>query len=109
MFIDSGPVVAFLNRNDEWHGWAREQFKRFSEFTTCDAVLAEVCARLHYEGLDQWKALDLLAEGALVLDFDLGAHQERVGWLRKSIQTCRWIWRTPALLPWPRRRVIAWW
>lgn len=75
MFIDSGPVVAFLNRNDEWHGWAREQFKWFSEFTTCDAVLAEVCARLHYEGLDQWKALDLLAEGALVLDFDLGAHR----------------------------------
>ena len=64
MFIDSGPVVAFLNRNDEWHGWVREQFKWFSEFTTCDAVLAEVCARLHYEGLDQWKALDLLAEGA---------------------------------------------
>ncbi len=78
VLIDAGPIVAFLNENDLWHGWAVEQFQRFDHFVTCEAVLAEVCARLAYEGIPQTRALDLLNRGAVVLEFDLSRRAERV-------------------------------
>lgn len=76
--IDAGPVVAFLNRHDAWHSWAADQFRQTSHFITCEPVLAEVCARLAYEGIDQWKVLDLLNLGVLVLEFDLRRRTDRV-------------------------------
>ena len=42
--IDSGPLVAFLDRRDQWHEWAAAEFAKATEaFQTCDAVLSEVC------------------------------------------------------------------
>jgi predicted nucleic acid-binding protein len=42
VLLDTGPLVAILNRNDKFHGWARE---RFAELTppllTCEGVIAE--------------------------------------------------------------------
>jgi uncharacterized protein len=78
VLVDAGPLVAFLNKNDLWHKWAREQFQRFRCFVTCEPVLAEVCARLAYEGISQRQALELLNQGAVVLDFDLTRRVERV-------------------------------
>jgi predicted nucleic acid-binding protein len=78
VLVDAGPLVAFLNKNDVWHQWAIEQFQRFRCFVTCEPVLAEVCARLAYEGIRQWQALELLDQEAVVLDFDLAGRIERV-------------------------------
>ena len=39
---DTGFVVAFLNRSDRYHDWAREIGQGISApFLTCEAVLAE--------------------------------------------------------------------
>jgi|GEM_PF-999062 predicted nucleic acid-binding protein len=43
LITDTGPLVAFFNRGDQYHSWAKEQFDRiFSPLITCEAVLSEV-------------------------------------------------------------------
>ncbi len=44
VLLDTGPLVAFLNRRDEFHPWAVEQLDHLAPpLLTCDAVLAEAC------------------------------------------------------------------
>jgi uncharacterized protein len=85
VLIDAGPLVAYLREAEgKHHLWAVEQFKRFSEFSTCEAVLAEACARLSYCGEDQSRVVDLLVDGALAADFDANGSAERVSRLMKK-------------------------
>ncbi|HRZ56521.1 MAG TPA: PIN domain-containing protein [Candidatus Paceibacterota bacterium] len=77
--IDAGPIVAYLDRAEKvLHPWAKTQFQRQESFVTCEAVLAEACARLAYKGLDQDKVLALVERGSLTLDFDLSTNLVRV-------------------------------
>jgi hypothetical protein len=69
IIVDAGPIVAFLHEGDQWHKWAVKQFSRFSEFQTCDAALAEACARLAYGGFSQSEAVRLVEQGAIKLTF----------------------------------------
>lgn len=40
--IDTGPIVAFLNKNDQHHSFAEEQMRKYPPpFFTCEAVLTE--------------------------------------------------------------------
>lgn len=42
--LDTGPLVAFLNRRDRYHAWAVAEFDTISPpIATCDAVLSEAC------------------------------------------------------------------
>src|SRR5512147_1346580 len=84
VLIDAGPIVAFLRAQDRYHGWAAEQFKRFTRFSTCEAVLAEACARLAYYGGAQSVVVDLLVAGALSVDFSARPAAERVSRLMKK-------------------------
>lgn len=42
--LDTGPLVAFLNRRETHHVWARDEFACIKPpMLTCEAVLAEAC------------------------------------------------------------------
>ena len=84
VLLDAGPLVAALCREDEWHEWSSDQFRHFETFITCDAVLAEACSRLVYYGYDQSKVIDLVAERALIVDFDSNREAGRVASLMKK-------------------------
>jgi predicted nucleic acid-binding protein len=84
VLIDAGPLIAFLRAAERHHAWAVEQFRRFSVFSTCGAVLAEACARLAFYGEDQSAVVDLVVDGALVIEFDLSAGADRVSQLMKK-------------------------
>ena len=71
VLLDAGPWVAYLRRADKHHVWAREQFSARTEFVSCEAVLAEVCARLQYYENDPLLALEFIKAGVVTLDFDL--------------------------------------
>lgn len=71
VLLDAGPWVAYLRAADTHHVWAREQFSARQEFASCEAVLAEVCARLQYYGNDPCVALEFVKSGVVILDFNL--------------------------------------
>ncbi len=84
VLVDAGPIVAYLKRDDQFHEWAVRQFEHFPDFVTCDAVLAEACARLNYFGLDQSRVINLLATKVLRVDFDSNREADRVASLMKK-------------------------
>lgn len=75
LLVDTGPLVALLDRRDPLHEWAVETFENLSPpYFTCDAVLTEAS---HFLGTSEalraaWKA------GELVVDFDSQQHLARV-------------------------------
>ena len=49
--LDAGPLVAFLNRNDQWHAWARTQMGALPPpLLTCEPVLTEACFLIQRNG-----------------------------------------------------------
>jgi len=44
ILLDTGPLVAFLNRRDKFHKWAVAQWGQISPpMLTCEAVVSEAC------------------------------------------------------------------
>jgi len=44
IILDTGPLVAFLNKSDNYHDWALTQFSGLNPpFLTCEAIISEVC------------------------------------------------------------------
>lgn len=49
--LDTGPLVAFLNRNDRWHDWAKAQMGALlPPLLTCEPVLTEACFLIQRNG-----------------------------------------------------------
>jgi predicted nucleic acid-binding protein len=63
---DTGLIVALLFRDDPYHGWALENFRRHAPFHTCDAVLAEAAAFCP----NPVAVLKLVNRGDLIVDPD---------------------------------------
>jgi len=76
---DTGPLVAYLNRNDPYHGWAVGLMKQIRPpMRTCEAVLTEVAYFLREDGLDADPLFQLLERDAVRVHFDLSTHWPRV-------------------------------
>ena len=44
VLVDTGPLIALIDRRDRHHAWVREQFDQIlPPLLTCEAVLAEAC------------------------------------------------------------------
>ena len=72
LLTDSGPLVALLNRRDEYHAWAREQFRHFSNpLLTCEGAITEAAHMLYFDGLPPWGVLELLDRKIITVEFDL--------------------------------------
>ena len=68
---DTGFLVAFANRNDQYHNWAVSVAGRVTEpLLTCEAVLAESAFHLRNVAL----VLAMLRDGLIVLAFDCQDH-----------------------------------
>ena len=76
---DTGPLVAYLNRNDRYHAWAVALMKQVAPpMLTCEPVLTEVAYFLREDRLEVDPLFQLLERGALRLAFDMSAHWPRV-------------------------------
>ena len=77
ILIDTGPIVAALDRRDAHHAWAAEQFKAFpAPLLTCEAVLMEAAYLVQRAGLHPERVLDFVTTRALRVSFDMEAEAE---------------------------------
>jgi predicted nucleic acid-binding protein len=66
--VDSGPIIAALNRRDALHGWAKAVFESLGEPPlTCEAVLTEVCWHLRDSPDTVARVLEMPSRGDLRL------------------------------------------
>jgi predicted nucleic acid-binding protein len=77
--LDSGPLVAYLNRNDRHHGWAVKCWRAlFDPLWTCEAVVFEAIFLLQSDGADADAILRLVERQLVCLDFTLDDHRPAV-------------------------------
>jgi predicted nucleic acid-binding protein len=84
IIADTGVLVGLLVGSDRHHRWSVEQFKRFPVLHTCEAVVAEACARLRYKGFEESAVLELLEAGVVKVDFEIQANIGRAIALMKK-------------------------
>lgn len=86
--LDTGPLVAYFSKQDDYHSKAVELFKRAkAPLITCEAVLTEAAFLL--EKVHPRAPEDLLAFGKkrfFKLDFRVAQHWERIQILKRKYQ-----------------------
>lgn len=76
---DTGPLLAYLNRNDPHHEWAIAQMKHVrAPVLVCEPVLTEVVYFMREDGLTIDSLFQMLEREAIRLAFDLSAHWPRI-------------------------------
>ncbi len=84
ILVDTGPIVAVLDRKDAHHVWAIDQFKTFSPlFLTCEAVITEASHILKRNGFHADIVFELITLGGIALGFDLKQERSSVETLMK--------------------------
>jgi len=79
VIIDTGPLVAYLCRDDQDHDWTEDQFRRFqSPLITCDAVVSEAMFLLGRLQDGVRPLLELLERGVVVPSFNLSVELKPV-------------------------------
>ncbi|HEV2365520.1 MAG TPA: PIN domain-containing protein [Caulobacteraceae bacterium] len=73
--VDTGPLVAFLDRSERFHAWTSERFEELeAPLLVCEAVLAEAMHLLRRYPSAQDALMGLLDTGALEIDFQVSQH-----------------------------------
>jgi hypothetical protein len=84
---DTGPLVAYLNRNDPHHAWSVVTMKEARPpMLTSEPVLTEALYFLREDGANVDPLFELLEREALRLDFDMSAHWPRIRTLMARYQ-----------------------
>ena len=79
VIVDTGPLVAFLNKRDTWHEWAVARLSEVEPpLETCEAVLTESAFLLRGDPRGPDALLDMLERGLLICRFDLSDKAEHV-------------------------------
>jgi len=74
IIADTGPLVAYLDRSDQHHAWAKEVMATLTEpLLTCDAVLAEVTFLLLRGGIAAGLPMRMIERGLLRPDFSIAS------------------------------------
>lgn len=76
---DTGPLVAYLNRNDPYHAWAVALMRQVrSPMLTTEPVLTEAAYFLRADHVDVDPLFQLLERDAIRLDLQIAAHWPRL-------------------------------
>lgn len=72
VILDTGLIVAFLNKNDTYHDWAKTQFSLLTPpLMTCETVISEACYLLKNFTDGASNVLKLVGRELVLLPFDL--------------------------------------
>jgi uncharacterized protein len=72
IIVDTGPLVAFLNKGDRYHEWTMDQLGEMNvPLLTCEAVISEACFLLRRFDNGASKVMALLERQILMIPFKL--------------------------------------
>jgi predicted nucleic acid-binding protein len=75
ILMDTGPLVASINRRDRYHSWVRNRLGELAPpLFTCEAVLAEACFLLQAIPGGSGAVLELMERGVLQVEFEVSLH-----------------------------------
>lgn len=87
VITDTGPLVAYFDRDSEFHEWTRERFRELTDpLHSCQPVLTEALFLLKRGGIDPDLVLALVERGELVCGFDV---RSEVASLRRLLRKYR--------------------
>jgi predicted nucleic acid-binding protein len=79
VILDTGPLVAFLNRRDKFHNWALEHWDQIQpSMLTCEAVISEACFLLGGTDFGIDSVMQLIQRKIISISFHLDKHIEPV-------------------------------
>jgi uncharacterized protein len=88
VIVDTGPLVALLNRRERHHAWAAEIMDTMEPpIFTCDLVLSEACFLLQDLDGGPDAVMELVARGIVRSDFHVMAEVDSVRALMKKFAT----------------------
>lgn len=72
IIVDTGPLVAYFNRRDRWHGWVADQMAALNPpLVTCEPVLTEACFLIQRAGGRPVDLIGKVAQRGLEIGIDL--------------------------------------
>lgn len=79
ILLDTGPLVAFLNRRERHHAWVRDCWRDISPpMLTSESVLSEAIFLVEQAGGDAVSVLELVGRGVIQPSFRLNENVEHV-------------------------------
>jgi len=87
VILDTGPMVALLNRRDQFHDWTKQALAEITApIVSCEAVFSETSHLLRGTDYGFRRLSALASEGLVKVDFSLSDHFESVSALLKKYQ-----------------------
>src|SRR5438105_6559529 len=75
LLVDTGPLVAYCNRRDGYHSWARASAEKLRPpLHTCEPCVAEVFWRIQRNGGNSELLWEWIRAGVLIVDFAASLH-----------------------------------
>ena len=75
VLLDTGPLVAFLNRRDKFHNWALAQWDQIKPpMLTCESVISEACFLLAGTGTGIDSVMQMIQRKITIVSFHLDEH-----------------------------------
>lgn len=72
ILVDTGPLVALLDRRDHYHSWVKAQLRAMDPpLDTCEAVLSEACYLLQHVPGGPQAVVELVTKGLVTVSFSL--------------------------------------
>ena len=72
IIVDTGPLVAYCNRRDQWHRWAADQMAALNPpLVTCEPVITEACFLIQRAGGRPAELIRKITQRSLEVGIDL--------------------------------------
>ncbi len=88
VLLDTGPLVAYLKRQDQFHQWAITELASIEPpMFTCEAVIVEACFLLRNTYRGKETVISLLSTGRIQIPFSLSEEVAAIGELLARYQS----------------------
>ncbi|MBW4478014.1 MAG: PIN domain-containing protein [Tolypothrix brevis GSE-NOS-MK-07-07A] len=88
VILDTGPLVALVNRREQFHNWVTNQLREIEPpLFTCEAVITETCFLLQNVYGGEAAVISLMQRGIIQIEFHLSQEIAVVGELMRRYQS----------------------